>query len=69
MKRDYRRSGRGRKRSSLAQQLRQRGNVRRDPPCLVAGQTDSSPKRYDAAIMSAIGGKAEVRDLRLKRRS
>jgi hypothetical protein len=44
-------------------------DVRRDPPCLVAGQTDSSPKRYDAAIMSAIGGKAEVRDLRLKRRT
>ena len=25
-------------------------------------------QRYDAAIMSAIGGNAEVRDLRLKRR-
>jgi hypothetical protein len=69
MKRDYRRSGRGRKRSSLAQQLRQLGDVHGDAPSLVAGQTDSSPKRYDAAIMSAIEGKAEVRDLRLKRRS
>ena len=27
----------------LGQQLRQLGGVRRDPPCLVAGQTDSSP--------------------------
>jgi hypothetical protein len=54
---------------SRSEQPRQLGDVRRDPPCLVAGQTDSSPKRYDAAIMSAIGGKAEVRDLRLKRRT
>jgi hypothetical protein len=38
MKRDYRRSGRGRKRSSLAQQLRQLGDVGRDPPGLVAGE-------------------------------
>ena len=38
MKRDYRRSGRGRKRSSLAQQLRQLGDVRGDAPRLVAGE-------------------------------
>jgi hypothetical protein len=38
-------------------QPRQLGDVRRDP------------KRCDAAIMSAIGGKADVRNLRLKRRS
>ena len=38
MKRDYRRSGRGRKRSSLAPQPRQLGDVRRDPPWLVAGK-------------------------------
>ena len=31
MKRDYRRSGRGRKRSSLAEQLRQLGDVDGDP--------------------------------------
>ena len=41
MKRDYRRSGRGRKRSSLAQQLRQLGDVGGDAPGLVAGQPDS----------------------------
>ena len=38
MKRDYRRSGRGRKRSSLAQQLRQLADVRCDAPSLVAGE-------------------------------
>jgi hypothetical protein len=38
MKRDYRRSGRGRKRSSLAQQLRQLADVGGDAPGLVAGE-------------------------------
>jgi hypothetical protein len=40
-----------------SEQPRQLGDVRRDP------------KRCDAAIMSGIGGKADVRDMRLKRRS
>ena len=38
MKRDYRPSGRGRKRSSLAQQLRQLGDIGGDPPGLVASE-------------------------------
>ena len=54
MKRHYRRSGRGRKRLSLAQQPGQRGNVRRDPPCLVAGQTDSSPSMAGMALLMPV---------------
>jgi hypothetical protein len=38
MKRDYRRSGRGRKRSSLALQLRQLGDVGGDAPRLVLSE-------------------------------
>jgi hypothetical protein len=38
MKRDYRRSGRERKRSKLAQQLRQLGDVHGDALGLVAGE-------------------------------
>jgi hypothetical protein len=43
MKRDYRRSGRGRKRSSLADQLRQLGDVGGDAPSLVAGELGPRP--------------------------
>jgi hypothetical protein len=42
MKRDYRRSGRGRKRSSLAQQLRQLADVGGDAAGHVAGEAASS---------------------------
>ena len=38
MKHDYRRSGRGRKRSSLAQQLRQLGDIGGDAQGLVADE-------------------------------
>jgi hypothetical protein len=54
MKRDYRRSGRCRKRSSLAQQLRQLGDVHGDAPCLVAGQTDSSPSMAGMALLMPV---------------
>ena len=46
MKRDYRRSGRGRKRSSLAQQLRQLADVRGDARRLVAGEEMRNPGRF-----------------------
>ena len=46
MKRDYRRSGRGRKRSSLAQQLRELGDIDGDAPRLVAGEEMRNPGRF-----------------------
>jgi hypothetical protein len=50
-----------------AQQLRQLGEVRRQPPCLVARQPIDrrAMRRNDT---SGIGEEAEVRGLRLKRR-
>ncbi len=51
----------------LTQQLRQLGEVRRQPPRLVARQPIGrrATRRSD---MSEIGGEVEVRGLRLKRR-
>ena len=46
MKRDYRRSGRGRKRSSLTEQLGQLGDVGGDAPGLVVGEEVRNPGRF-----------------------
>jgi hypothetical protein len=40
--------------SRRSEQPRQLGDVRRDPPCLVAGQTDSSPSMAGMALLMPV---------------